>query len=503
MDTPRTGAPRRRASTASTATPTASFRDLLAAARSAGPVEILPNEDVSDDTKALARLIETGERRLGDDIEAALDADPEALAAMAGRAALQATLADLFFRLGAEEPAVADLLLTLAEVRRGEADAGQALALLAETMRVPEKPVRPRDLDEARRFIAALAVALDLRQAALRSIAAQGGPADKAGHAAERQVEREGVVLLGQLESACAVADETLRRRAVAAGMDADAVSATLAAAFAARARRVGYPVPLVVRRPSGWRKPLNPAHAWQAGYPVPLDRLRRADWRRWPSLAWAWLGEHRPRDVSQWAAASGRLRRQRWWPMMVLAILLVVALITWRAWGVAVKPIGSAQAGLAAAAMSPRLPVGTPVRVMVRTTGGYSLEEVARYFGLADPWAMSLLAWVNSAALQDVQAKAPKGQLYTAPLPAGLTLAIPAVVVPSTTTQEAAAMEYGVSVEGIRRLAMQAGQGVYLAPVGRSEKLAEARMKTAEVQDLDVRRPTVSVGTLAVVRQE
>ncbi len=500
MDTPRTGAPRRGASATSAVTPTAAFRDLLAAARSAGPVEICPSEAVSDEAKALARLIEAGERRLGDDIEAALDSDPEALAAMAGRAAVQATLADLFFRLGADEPAVADLLLTLAEVCRGEADAGQALALLAETMRIPEKPVRPRDLDEARRFIAALGAALDLRQAALRIIAAQGGPTDKAGHAAERQVEREGVVLLGQLESACAVADETLRRRAVAAGLDADAVSATLAAAFAARARRVGYPVPLVVRRPSGWRKPLNPAHAWQAGYPVPLDRLRGANWQRWPSLAWAWLDEHRPRAVPQWAAASGG-RRPRLWPLVALALLLVVALTTWRAWGVAVKPIGSTQASLGVAAISPRLPAGTPVRVVVRTTGGYSLEDVARYFGLTDPWAMSLLAWVNSTALQEFQATAPRGQLYTTPLPAGLTLEIPAVVVASTTTQEAAAMEYGVSVEGIRRLAMQAGQGVYLVPVGRNEKLAEARMRTAEALDLDVRRPTVSVGTLTAVR--
>ena len=43
---------------------------------------------VSEGTQALARLIEAGERRLSDDIEAALDADPEALSAMAGRAAL-------------------------------------------------------------------------------------------------------------------------------------------------------------------------------------------------------------------------------------------------------------------------------------------------------------------------------------------------------------------------------------------------------------------------------
>lgn len=498
MGTPRAGASGRGAAAANAATPTAAFRDLLAAARNAGPLEIQPGEDVSEGTQALARLIEAGERRLSDDIEAALDADPEALSAMAGRAALQATLADLFFRLGAEEPAIADLLLTLAEVRRGEADAGQAMTLLAEAMRIPERPVRPRDLDEATRFIAALVVALDLRQAALRIIAAEGGPSDKAGHAAERQVEREGIVLLGQLESACGVADDALRRRAVAAGMNADAVSAALAAAFAARARRVGYPVPLVVSRRPGWRKPLNPAHTWQASFPVPLGRARRAEWRRWWWEAWAWLGERRARHAPLLAAMGGW---QRLWPAITLALLLVVALATWRAWGVAVKPIGSAQASLETAAMSPRLPAGTPVRVMVRTRGGYSLEEVARYFGMTDPWAMSLLAWVNGGALQDFQAKTARGQLYTTALPAGLTLEIPAVVVPSTTSLDTAATEYGVSVEGIRRLAMQAGQGVYLSPVGRNEKLGEARMRTAEARELDMREPTLSVGTLIAVK--
>ena len=401
------------------------------------------------------------------------------------------------------------LVQVVKDFQAGQAEREEVLKTLVGAAPAPTRLVHPRSLEEAWRLAEGVTLVMTLRRAVVRLIATLEGITRELGSPAERQYERQGVILLGQLELACAVADDYLRLQAEADDYDPDLVSASLVKAFAERSRRVGHPLP--VREAPLGSGVMN--EAWDASRAAPAQVGRfmthlgggLADVGTAAGGASAGLGR------LLWEATV--LTAKRVWTFfhthLAARVALVLVLVFFGVGAATPSLRGEARdavVGVKEGAASqianpqPRLPQAplTPaqLRVTLRTNGRDSLDDIAAYFGLNDGAGSSLLVWYNADTVNALKARLPKGRLYSDPLPAGFVLGIPVMRVVASADLGGLADEFGTTVQAIQRLNGGGKTSTLLVPVGRREKLVEQELRT-EPMDFRADQPQFTIGRI------
>ncbi|MCW5854232.1 MAG: hypothetical protein KIT87_29460, partial [Anaerolineae bacterium] len=400
------------------------------------------------------------------------------------------------------------LIQTIKDFQAGQVEREEVLKTLVGAVPAPTRLVHPRSLEEAWRLAEGVTLVMTLRRAVVRLIATLEGITRELGSAAERQYERQGVILLGQLELACAVADDYLRLQAEADDYDPDLVSASLVRAFADRSRRVGHPLP--VREAPLGAGVMNEALDASRAAPVQVGRFMTHLGGGLADVGTAAGGASVGVGRLMWEASVATVRRV--WTFFHTHLVARVALVLVMVF----LGVGSAAPALRATSRDmtlglrdavasqvanpqPRVPqpVAPPqIRVAIRTNGRDSLDDIAAYFGLSDGPASSLLVWYNADTVNALKARLPKGGLYSDPLPMGFVLGIPVMRVVATANLGAMADEFGTTVQAIQRLNAGGKTSTLIVPVGRREKLAEQEMKT-EPMDFRADQPQFTIGRI------
>ncbi|MCW5851179.1 MAG: hypothetical protein KIT87_13975, partial [Anaerolineae bacterium] len=348
------------------------------------------------------------------------------------------------------------LIQTIKDFQSGQVEREEVLRTLVGAVPAPTRLVHPRSLEEAWRLAEGVTLVMTLRRAVVRLIATLEGITRELGSAAERQYERQGVILLGQLELACAVADDYLRLQAEADDYDPDLVSASLVKAFAERSRRVGHPLP--VREAPLGAGVMNEALDASRAAPEQVGRFMTHLGGGLADVGTAAGGASVGVGRLMWEASVAAVRRV--WAFFHthlaarVALVLVIVFLGVGAATPALRGVSrDVTVGIRDAAASqvanpqPRVPqpVSLPqIRVAIRTSGRDNLDDIAAYFGLSDGSAMSLLVWYNADTVNTLKARLPKGGLYSDPLPAGVVLGIPVMRVAATVDLGALADEFG-----------------------------------------------------------
>lgn len=384
----------------------------------------------------------------------------------------------------------------LAEVVRqfqaGLQEPDEVLETLVTVLPAPTRLVHPRSYETAYRIVEGVTLVLYLRRAITRLIATQDGITTRLGNRSERQYERQNVVFLGQLELACAVADDELRRLADSEGIDPVAVSAALVKAFAERSRRMGHP--LAVREVPLGAGMIRDAIALSNGLPRQATSVKTS-----LDEAFGGLGQGFNRagsGMGRLLAAAGPLLLQRLWAwlktrqgatvalfvmaLLALAVVFVSLFLAVRSLPAADNRVVSTLGGQPSAVSG--LPL-TQVAVSLRTAGPVTLEDVAKYFGLNSDQAIHFLLRYNATTLSRLDKRLIQGDLYSRPLPAGTMLYIPTVMEPVTRSLETLAAEYDTTVEGIRHMNTGPRKPYVLVPAGRTDKLPERKQETEPVE--------------------
>ncbi len=389
------------------------------------------------------------------------------------------------------------VVVALDQFRVGDADSAFVLNAVVQGLPAPERLVQPTNLADAERITEGVTLVMALRRAVSRAIATHEGLTAELGSVVERRYERQGVAFLGQLELACAGADDALRELAADESYEPNDVSAALVKAFADRSRAMGRP--LLVRETALGTVVVNEAvevsEVVSDGAAHLAQRLGRGLVDVGGALGVALLGLLRL--LGEGLAHGYAFLRAHVAARLTLVLLALVLLLA-----AATQPmIGPTRLNAAASVATAlpgrlNLPAGAAVDVAVRTTGGYTLDDVMAYFGLTDEQATSYFIWYNAGLIRDLQNRLPKGKAFSTPLPAGIVLHIPAVTANSG-DPAALAREFGTQADGIRRLNPDPKGGVWLLPVGREGKLGGEAVRT-EAVDLRINAPGLEIGKVA-----
>ncbi len=487
-----------------------SFRALMLWARANSQVMLMRGTLVPRRAADFARLVQEG----NPSNNALVDA---VLGKVAGDSLLGGEHSTLEARLNAfyaalDMPGAAGvqrLIQTIKEFQTGQVEREEVLKTLVGAAPAPVRLVHPRSLEEAWRLAEGVTLVMTLRRAVVRLIATLEGITRELGSPAERQYERQGIILLGQLELACAVADDHLRLDAEADDYDPDLVSANLVKAFAERSRRVGHPLP--VREAPLGAGVMNEALDASREMPGQVGRFVTHLGGGLADVGTAAGGAGVGLGRLMWEATVAFSRRvwtffQTHLAARVALVLLIVFVGAGAATpslrgeardtGVGVKDAAASQV----ANPQPRLPQqpATPpqIRVAIRTSGRDSLDDIAAYFGLSEGGATSLLVWYNADTVNTLKGRLSKAGLYTDPLPAGVVLGIPVMRVAATGNLGALADEFGTTVQAIQRLNAGGKTSTLIVPVGRREKLVEPEMKT-EPMDFRADQPQFTIGRI------